>query len=493
MTFIRPAGLITRLARSPVVLVSTGLFLIFLASLSGHLYSIDGLQYFREAERLVFDRSLAFDPPLSWGVSISNSVMPIGFSLVQIPAVLLAGWARPLQPAFGSALYDGTLFYGDPVYTLSTWVNPLLVALTGALTFRTAERLGASPRAALLVALAAVLGSPLFFYARADFAQPLSTLLMLGIIALLIDVVRRHDVRPGLMTGAVALAILTRPVDGLMIALVALLVLCLPLGDWRPLRDGRPLGVEVAIGALAGVAVMLIVNVLRFGSPLNFGFETDPFGSLRLGLVAELVSPGRGLLWYFPLVILAPIGARVLWRGGFRHETAALVLPVLIYLPVYAKWQSLGQWSWGPRYLVPLVPLLAMLAGAAIWPHRRRAPVLLFGVLAIVGGSANIAHLAVDQLALFWPVYGTTTFGTPGFWRQFEIGAYAPIGAWQVYDPAMGSDIMWLHMAGSTHGASVIVFLLLLLLGGLALVRAWKLSREDLAPEQYGPAAGGRP
>jgi hypothetical protein len=466
----------TRLGRSPAVLVSVGLFLIFLAFLSGHLYSIDGLEYFRVAERIVFDRSLVFDPPLTWGFQISRPITPVGFSLVQVPAVLLAGWARPLQPAFGTALYDAALLYRDPVYTLASWVNPLVVALTGALTFQTAERLGAPRRAAMLIAIATILGSPLFFYARADLAQPLATLLLLGIVAFLIAGVQRRNVRPGLMTGAVALAILTRPVDGLLIAFVALVVLCLPLGDWRPLRDGRRLGLEVAIGALAGLAVMCMVDFIRFGDPLDFGYAGQLLGSLKFGLVAELVSPGRGLLWYFPLLALAPIGAWALWRRGLRHETVAMVLPVLIFLPSYAKFVSLGGWCWGPRYLVPLIPLLGLLAGGVVWPQRRHAPVLLFGLLSIAGGLANVAHLAVDPLASFWGVYGDDVFGTPGFWRQFEIGAYAPIGSWHWYDPVAGPDIMWLRLAGSTHGASIVVFLVLLLLGILALVRAWRLS-----------------
>lgn len=480
-SFMRPAELLARPSRSPAVLVSAGLFLIFLAFLSGHLYSIDGLQYFRVAEGIVFDRSLIFNPPLIWGGPITIPVTPVGFSLVQMPAVLLAGWARPLQPISSTAPYDLALLYGDPLYTLASWVNPLLVALTGAVTFRTAGRLGVPQRAAMLIAIATVLGSPLFFYARADFAQPLATFLMLGIVALLIDAVQRRHVWPGLMASAVALAILTRQADGLVIACLALLVLCLPLGGWRPWRDAWRLGIEVAIGLLAGMAVTLVLNAIRFGSPLNFGYNPDFGGSFRLGMIAELFSPGRGLLWYFPLVALAPIGALVLWRRGLGHETAAMVLPVLAYLPIYAKYASLGGWDWGPRYLVPLVPLLALLAGSVAWPQRRYAPALLFGALGLAGGLANLSHLAVDPLQGFWSVYGDDLFGTAGFWRQFDIGAFAPIGSWQWYDPAVGPDIMWLRLAGSTHGASIVVFELLLGLGVLALARAWRLSGPKLA------------
>jgi hypothetical protein len=479
------ANHLARLSRSPTFFISAGLFSIFLALVSGHLYSIDGLEYFRVAERMVFDRSLVFDPPLYWGGPIVSPITPIGFSLVQIPAVLLAGLARPLQPALSSAPYDSALLYGDPVYALASWVNPLVVALTGALIYRTAQRLGAPQRVSILIAIATVLGSPLFFYARADFAQPLATLLVLGIVALLIDALQKRNVWPGLMTGSVSLAVLTRPVDGALIAFAALVVLCLPLGDWRPLRDGRRLGGEIAAGVLVGLAVMFAVNFIRFGSPFVSGYQAAFDGAFLTGLIFELASPGRGLLWYFPLALLAPIGVWVLWRRGFRHEIAALTLPILIYLPLYAEWPFNG-WSYGPRYLVPVIPLLGLLTGSVVWSRRRHGWVVLFAVWAIAGGVANVAHLAVDPLRAFWGVYGASDYGTPGFSRQFDIGAFFPVGAWQMYDPVAGPDVMWLRLIGSTHGLSIVVFLSLLLLGFLALVRAWILSGPMLGAARAG-------
>ena len=479
----RSLKLLDWMFRSPVALISAGLFGIFIAVVSGHLFSIDGLQYYRVAERMAFDRSLVFDTPLIWGAPIAHPITPIGYSLAQVPAVLLAGWARPLQPAFGSTPYDMALLYGVPVYTLSSWVNPLLVALTGGLTFRTAEALGVSKRLAMTVALATILGSPLFFYARADFAQPLTTFLMLGIVAMLIDTFQRRRVAPGVMTVAVALAILTRPVDGAIIAFVALVVLALPLGDWQPLKDGRRQAVQVVLGTLVGLVVMGVVDAIRFGSPFNPGYGADWGGSIPLNLLGETLGPGRGLVWYFPLVLLAPAGAWVLWRRGVRHEVAILVLPVLLYLPMYAKFISLGGWDWGPRYLVPLVPLLGLLASSVALTSRSRTATVLIVVAAIGGGLTNLAHLAVDPLQGFWAVYGNTQLGMPQFWLQFNLDSFPLIGIWHWYNASAGPDIMWLRLAGSTHGASLIVFATLLAMGVLAFIRAWRLSHSACATE----------
>ncbi len=266
-------GWLARPIRSPAVFAAAGLFLIFIGLMSGHLYSFDGLLYFRGAEALVLDRSLVFDPPVIWGGPISRSIMPIGFSLVQMPAVLLAESAGSLRPPPTTALYDPALLYGDPVATLASWVNPLLVALTGALIIHTAERLGAPRRAAVLVAVAVIFGSPLVFYARADFAQPLTALLLVGIVALVIEAIQGRTIAPGLAMGAVALSILTRPVDGLMVAFAAFLVLCLPIRGCPPIRDRRRLGVEMVAGVLTGIAATMAVNAIRFGAPLDFGFR----------------------------------------------------------------------------------------------------------------------------------------------------------------------------------------------------------------------------
>jgi hypothetical protein len=55
-----------------------------------------------------------------------------------------------------------------------------------------------------------------------------------------------------------------------------------------------------------------------------------------------------------------------------------------------------------------------------------------------------------------------------------------------MYDPVAGPDVMWLRLIGSTHGLSIVVFLSLLLLGFLALVRAWILSGPMLGAARAG-------
>ena len=49
-----------------------------------------------------------------------------------------------------------------------------------------------------------------------------------------------------------------------------------------------------------------------------------------------------------------------------RRVLAALCVPLVPYLLVYGKWQDLGGWCWGPRYLTPVTPIVVLLAAWAV-------------------------------------------------------------------------------------------------------------------------------
>lgn len=463
-------------------LLVLGAFLVVGSVANGHLYSVDGLQYFRVGERLLFDWSWIYDPPLAWGGPLREPITPIGLSLAYWPALLLSLPLLPFQPQFSAVPYDQTLLYGDPVYVASSWVDPLIAALTVLSTTALGMRLGLSRRTAIAVGLAALFAGPLFFYARADFPQPLSALLIVTAIYLAVRVRQGDRARSGLIAATIALAILTRPVDGLITAMGCVVLLAVPADPWRPVGRGLRAVIEAGVGVGLGSLVTLVVNEARRGSFLDFGGGMSGFfGSIRQGLAAELASPGRGLLWYLPLTALAVFGAMALWRSRHRAALLGLAFPIVAYLLVYAKWQSLGAWSWGPRYLVPVVPLVVLIAAFAIRAGVTRAGAgpsragrVAFTVLAVIGVLENVAHIGVDQLQGFWGRYGDDTFGTPGFDRQFDLGAFAPIASWNSFSGT--PDVLWFHLAGATHGLGVVIA------GGLLLGAALCLALALRAP-----------
>lgn len=76
--------------------------------MSGHLFSIDGLSYYRAADRLVQAGSFTFDPPLVWdpGAGLHAPATPLGFSLALVPGIVAAFPLHTLQPALTAATTD---------------------------------------------------------------------------------------------------------------------------------------------------------------------------------------------------------------------------------------------------------------------------------------------------------------------------------------------------------------------------------------------------
>ena len=478
-----------------VALLLLGSFLLLCAVVSGHLYSSDGIAYFRAGEDLLVRRSWIFDPPMIWGGVFRVPITPIGLSLAYWPALLLALPLLPFQPAYPLAtsghLYNLALFYADPVYIAISWVNPLISAGIVVATASLALRLGFGRRTAIAVGLAAVFSGPLFFYARADFPQPLSALLLVTALYLAVRVRQGEAAACGWICLVLAAAILTRPVDGAMAAVATVVVLTIPGRGWAlPLR-GRRAWVEVVAGTALGLILTFAINYARRGSPFDIGPASAGFiGPFRNGLAAELFSPGRGLPWYLPLSFLAFVGALVMWRSHRRALLLGLAFPIAPYLLVYAKWQDLGGWGWGPRYLTPMTPLVVIVAAWALrnggGKARRLLSGALFVFLAVVGVLENFAHLGVDQLQGFWPTLGGNYIGTPGFWKQFGFEAFAPVGSWSHYTGT--PDVLWFRLMSATNGTSLVVFAGLLFCAGVCLMRAWRItgSRSSGFPEHPG-------
>ena len=80
-----------------------------------------------------------------------------------------------------------------------------------------------------------------------------------------------------------------------------------------------------------------------------------------LRVAAELLFSQRGLLTLTPVVALAVVGLVLLRRQGRRAETwtiGGLALAYLVYNSGY--WLPFGGGSPGPRFLIPMLPFLAI-------------------------------------------------------------------------------------------------------------------------------------
>jgi hypothetical protein len=286
---------------------------------------------------------------------------------------------------------------------------------------------GGDGRTASLAALLAAFATSLWPYSKFGFNVPLAACLVTCSVYASTRGSESRASRWAWAAGlASGLALLTRH----ELALIAIPSWAVLVWGW-PVGWYRQLAWWVA-GAAAPSAVWLWYNRVRFGSVLDTGYlrdETIGMGSsIASGLWGLLLSPGASIFLYSPITILAVV-ALVRLRHRFPRlvwQTAALAGIFTLFYAQMASWA--GGRSYGPRYLVPFLPLLCV--PLASWiaglPARRRrwavACCALSVLVQVPGVLVDFAKVRVDYA------------------RQFQAGSYEDrMHTWQACPLALNT------------------------------------------------------
>lgn len=257
---------------------------------------------------------------------------------------------------------------------------------------------------------------------------------------------------------------------------VAIIIVILAIyALWRFRRDPRGIGAAAIAGAVP-VAALLVYNAACFGSPTDTGYSHDfcwspaqsagfagftyPHSSPLFDLT---FGPYRGLFYMSPYLLLAALGAFLLWRRGLGPEALVCVGAAIVFIVTLSAY-----WGWnggrvdGPRYLVPAVPFLAFPA-AVTFPWLLRS----------IAGRLVLFVLGAASCFVTWSLFITgDTF--PLSWLRNPLVDYSL--------PALRNNVMAPN-AGLFFGLSGWTTLLpLLLVLALVLLVAWVTGRAAQAP-----------
>src|SRR4030095_8521599 len=95
-----------------------------------------------------------------------------------------------------------------------------------------------------------------------------------------------------------------------------------------------------------------------FFQPYGIFFWSTP---LLEGLGGILLSPGRGLFVYSPVLLCSFLGIALAWRDRGDPLLRALSVGIFPTLLLYGKWINWwGGGSYGPRLLADLTPFLSV-------------------------------------------------------------------------------------------------------------------------------------
>ena len=315
----------------------------------------------------------------------------------------LAGKAFSQFPAGGPAMLAlGSLVGAE--WIVAPVCGAVSVMIFAALARRVEPRPGVALAATVLFGFAPFIAFMSGSHMNHITALPWLLLGMLGLSRVMEG--SRPRARDGLLLGlGMGMAATIRPLDAVAFAL--------PAGLWLLVRTVRDGGwgalVAAGIGIALPVAAMLWVNQQTTGAALAFGYTTlwgagheigfhiSPYGyphtPIRgLELLNAYFMRLQSYLFETPIPALTPaIGALALTRRLSSFDRYLLASAALLLFSYWAYWHD--GFYLGPRFMIPLVPLLAFWS-ARIWPAiRERFPSVMAArtVAFVVVGTAGLA------------------------------------------------------------------------------------------------------
>jgi arabinofuranosyltransferase len=355
--------------------------------------------------------------------------------------------------------------WSSPVF--SQVVGIALMVATVAVTLRFARRLFGSESAAFLVALTLLANMTFLAYATGGLETMQQTLLVVSVGALLLPVTatpRANETARRIGAGVCAgLAVLTRMDSAVLIAVWVLAYL---VAQWRseqpPQRRTTTLLVSAAQIGLPAAALLVpwfVWKLAYYGDLLPNTFYAKSAGN-------PIVPPLYGL--FYLAVFVISYAAFLLIPRFLRHRRELFAVPgvhqVLAVVPVWCLYICVvGGDFMEFRFMVPILPVLAMVAAFLIDRYRRTSTqVVLIAVLLVFSASHRVMPTLVPYPVLtftelsHWPNESTTTWKGKGEFlaEQFPGGpdvdgqpviAVAPLGVLPYF-----ADLETVDMLGLT-------------------------------------------
>lgn len=293
-----------------------------------------------------------------------------------------------------------------------------------------AERL--RPGLGTATALSLGMATLVMVFATQLFSHVLSALILFGAFALLWKE-RRGPPRTWLVAGAGLLAGLAVDFEYPLALGTAI------LGVYAITRRAGPGAVPVlrralayGAGALAGVVPLLAYNLWAFGSVTTTSYANAVdfqglTGHDTLGLnsggffgvgvpdpraALELLLAPRGIIALTPVVAVGLFGAWLLYRRGLRAEALTIgAIAAAYFLYDTGYWLPFGGGTPGPRFLIPVLPFVAV-GIAEAW---RRLP-----ATTLVTSACGASVMTVA--AVTYPLVGSG--GTYQWWERISSGIF---------------------------------------------------------------------
>lgn len=342
-----------------------------------------------------------------------------------------------------------------PLNAMICHLSPALLMAAALLLFYRMVRRRLTPDLAgerWAVGLTLALGTTtiLFIYARSAYAEALQTFALTWLVERSLTCARKPTVTSlGWLGVAAGILVSAKLVFVLVLPIVALYLV------WARRREGdaaklvlRSWLAVLELSAFVGLA--LWHNHMKTGSILDSGYTMKGglfSGDVLPAVYGFLLSPGKGVFWYSPPLVLGLFGLRESLRR-FRGETLfqlAIVVSTILFNAKFRIWHA--DYCWGPRHLAPLSPLLLLWATPWLPEAMRRGNARLrrWGLRCLFATGLCVQLLGAS---IYWDHYIRVLIsvkdqtGASGWFRESLTQAhYIP-----VFSPLVGQAWLLRHL-----------------------------------------------
>lgn len=360
----------------------------------------DGYFYFLCAQSIVSDHDFSIEPESPYGNPIDDRAP----QRIDGKKYLYNhfGWAILLLPltALGTFLADFFSYKTVSMFIAST-TNCFITALTVVVLYLFSRKLKYSPRLSTALSLIYGLSTMAFSYATNSFCEPANTLMILLSLFWLYSFCQNRSYPLLVLSGlAMGYACFIRIWDLFLMPGLFLYMAVYHLKEEGSFKPFKLLSIFVLF--FLPVLFMILLNESYFyttsGSSYFWGEGSrnmrgenalnwfKPASILPTGLYGLLLSTGKGILFYNPVMVLSFLNFKNFY---LKHRLEAVVFAYifaahLIFIGSLAQNVWSGDLAWGPRYLLPVIPFLILFLADQKRSHK------LWSKLLIAGGIAGL-------------------------------------------------------------------------------------------------------
>ena len=382
----------THIPGSILLILFLFFFSVYLLTSSGHNPSLDAELRYQLTKSIVEKGTLTVPDDIGIpGVdSRFYSFYGLGQSLLAIPLFIISKpitWLLNTPPDYA----------GEFMFCI---LNTLLVSLMCVLLFKLLIDMRYSYMVSLLTTFVFGLSTPVWFYAK----YPSDNVTIAFFILLSFFLAYRRKFF--LSSLCLGFAIITREYAVLFVPFILIFLIHLRSENWKRHVFGFVLGI------IPFLAVVCFYNYYRYGNAFQNASMPFPYGVgavtwsdgtspwtnfIPYGLYGFFLSPGKGIIFYSPIILLSIIGFFYLMKDNkliFSVSMTVITLYIIV-LSAHRAWAG-GMFGFGPRFLIPIFIFFMIPLASYLKKFFYSKGKLIFLLLFSLGIAVQIGGISVN-------------------------------------------------------------------------------------------------